>query len=236
MDYLNKLNKYKLLYQKENKLNTLEGGSTNIDGRIVNLYFIRHGESMHNLNKQNKNIFDPPLTKEGISQSSDLYKNIIDIKPDLIYTSPLRRTIQTLFYSLLNQINNDMPIIIDENLREFNRGRKCDFRHSKDQIIKYTKLLNYNNINYDKIPDNLNNSRETEENLNKRIQQFLEDLKLYIKDKPNIKNIVIYSHGLYISNMLKFLASKLNKTGTCEIDTYISNGKVCAALYSVNLD
>jgi len=223
MDYLNKLNKYKLLSQN--------GGNHE---NTVNLYFIRHGESMHNIGK-NKNIFDPPLTKNGIEQSSNLYKNILDIKPDLIYTSPLRRTLQTVFYSLLNQINN-IPIIIDDNIREFNLGRLSDFRHSKDQIIKYTKLLTYNNLNFDNISEDSNNKRESEEDVNKRIQQFLEKLKLNIKDKPHIKNVIVYSHSLFISKILKYLSSKLNKTGTCDIDGYISNGKICALLYSVDLD
>lgn len=205
------------------------------NGRTVNLYFIRHGQSEHNINKNYKNIFDPPLTKIGISQSQDLYKNILDIKPDLIYSSPLRRSLQTLFYSLLNQINDKIPIIIDENLRELNRGRQCDFRHSKDQIIKYTKLLNYNNMSYDKITIDSNNRRETEDHLNKRIEQWLDDLKAYIKDKPDIKNIVIYSHGLLINNTLKLLAPRINKTGVCEIGKYISNGKICAFLYSVDI-
>ena len=41
MDYSDKANKYKILCQL--------GGL--IEGRIVNLYFIRHGESMHNLER-----------------------------------------------------------------------------------------------------------------------------------------------------------------------------------------
>jgi hypothetical protein len=110
MDYKYKAQKYKLQYQ--NEINNIQsGGSINIEGRIVNLYFIRHGESKHNLNYTNKKIFDSPLTKIGIDQSSGLHKDINEIKPDLIYSSPLHRTLQTMFYSLANKYNN-IPIII----------------------------------------------------------------------------------------------------------------------------
>jgi probable phosphoglycerate mutase len=226
MDYSDKANKYKILYQI--------GGL--IEGRIVNLYFIRHGESMHNLNQKNKNIFDSPLTNNGITQSTNLYKNILDIKPDLIYTSPLRRTLQTLFYSLLNQINTKIPIIIDDDVREFNRGRPCDFRHNKDQIIKFTKLFNYNNIDYTNISNNPNsNKSESFENVNKRVQIWLEKLKIYIKDKPHITNIVVYSHAMFIRAALDYLSKKIKKNGTCDLDKDISNGIVCAHVYSVDV-
>lgn len=226
MDYSDKLNKYKIMFQL--------GGLT--EGRIVNLYFIRHGESYHNLNKKNKNIFDSPLTNNGITQSTNLYKNILDIKPDLIYTSPLRRTLQTLFYSLLNQINTKIPIIIDDNVREFNRGRPCDFRHNKDQIIKYTKLFNYNNIDYTNISNDLNsNKRESFENIHGRVLAWLEGIKTYIKDKPHIQNIVVYSHVFFIRTALDYLSKKIKKNGTCDLSKDISNGIVCAHVYSVDL-
>jgi broad specificity phosphatase PhoE len=101
--YYNKAKKYKFLYQI----------GANDQPKIINLYFIRHGESQHNKNK-NKNIFDPSLTYKGILQSKQLYNNIIKIKPDLIYTSPLKRSLQTLSYSLTNK---NLAIPCNDRLR-----------------------------------------------------------------------------------------------------------------------
>jgi hypothetical protein len=73
--------------------------------------FIRHGETNYNaiLQEIKKEIagvdpihLDMPLNEKGINQCKELSNSLKEFKLKIILTSPLRRTLETTYYSLIN--------------------------------------------------------------------------------------------------------------------------------------
>jgi len=61
----------------------------------MDLYFVRHAETIFNVDRRYYGKTNPPLTKEGISQMEDVADELSAIEFDRIYTSSLERTIQS---------------------------------------------------------------------------------------------------------------------------------------------
>jgi broad specificity phosphatase PhoE len=203
--------------------------------RDINLYFIRHAKGYHNqaainfgFNQyENHEWFDAALTDEGISQAKELYYKIENIKPDLIYSSPFIRTIETLKYSLGNNFIN-VPILLDDNIRETINGHPCNYRHNKEFIINYTKTIN-RTFNYDNIIDFYRFNENIPDDLIIRGNKWFLNMLLYIKNKPDIKNIIIFTHGSFIKYLLNsYHFRKLNTNNNCK--RYPPNVEICPIL------
>jgi broad specificity phosphatase PhoE len=63
--------------------------------RPTTIYLVRHGESQLNLEKRVSGQFDTPLSQEGIRQSQILAVQLLGVPLTGIYTSALRRTVET---------------------------------------------------------------------------------------------------------------------------------------------
>lgn len=63
--------------------------------RPTTIYLVRHGESQLNLEKRVSGQFDTPLSQEGIRHSQMLAAQLIEVPLTGIYTSALRRTVET---------------------------------------------------------------------------------------------------------------------------------------------
>ena len=198
--YKKQLNKYNQKLQIYNKKNVM-------------VHFIRHAESTankaaeRNINEYNsEKWFDAKLTSKGIEQATKLqnYK----IKPDLVYTSPFRRTITTLYYSLALLNINNLPIIIDNRIGEIQNGHPCNYYGTDKQIY--------------------NRNIESEKDVVNRGELWFHDMVTYIKDKPNIKNIFVYSHGIFIYEFLN--NSTLSLDHNC--NDFPTNTQIC----SVNIN
>jgi len=200
--------------------------------RTINLYFIRHAKGYHNdaatkfgsYEYKNNKWFNAELTNEGINQAKELYYKIETIKPDLIYSSPFLRTIQTMEYSVGHNFAN-IPIILDDNIRETINGHPCNYRHNKDFIINYTKHIN-RTINYEGIIDSERKFEKIPNDLIIRGKKWFNDMLIYIKDKPNISNIIIFTHGSFIKYFLNSPDfRKLNTNINCK--KYPPNIEIC---------
>lgn len=198
----------------------------------INLFFIRHAKGYHNdaavkfgsFQYENDEWFDAELTNEGINQAKQLYYKIENIKPDLIYSSPFLRTIQTMEYSVGHNFANIL-ILLDDNIRETINGHPCNCRHNKDFIINYTTNLN-RNFNYDGIIDSKKNFEKIPSDLITRGKKWFNDMLNFIKDKPYITNIIIFTHGSFIKYFLNsHFFSKLNKNIKCK--RYPPNVEIC---------
>ncbi len=87
---------------------------------MLNLYITRHGETVWNTQKRMQGWSDSDLTENGISNAVSLGDRMKEIKLDVIYTSPSKRTITT---ANLIKGEREIPIILDENLREINKEK-----------------------------------------------------------------------------------------------------------------
>ena len=86
----------------------------------MKLYFVRHGESEANILREFSNRgFKHGLTERGVQQAKQLGLNLHHIPFKKIYSSPLKRAVQTA--EILQQYLN-CPLEIADALREFDTG------------------------------------------------------------------------------------------------------------------
>ena len=119
------------------------------------IYFIRHAEAEHNVlenlyydNPKLCDVYDSKLTEEGEIQTKETLKKLIKSKVnfDLVFISPLTRTIQT--FILLKDYFKDTKtkIIITDMVKELvsycnkNKGMK---------LTDLKKFLKENNLDFD---------------------------------------------------------------------------------------
>ncbi|MFA4975472.1 MAG: class I tRNA ligase family protein [Candidatus Paceibacterota bacterium] len=149
-----------------------------------NKYFVmRHGEAESNtLNVVSANInFQHHLTKKGVEQIEKELKELEDIKFDLIFSSPLLRTKETVEI-VKNKLEINFPTIFDDRLLEFNTGefdgKSIDEYHTfcPNIIDEFTKRPK---------------GGECENDVKKRVGEFFYE----IESRYQNKNILIVSHG-----------------------------------------
>ena len=85
---------------------------------MLEMYFIRHGESAGNKENRFRGRYDFPLNENGIRQAKALRDTLREIPFDAIYSSPLSRALQTA------QIlaNNQMEVTIDQGFINISLG------------------------------------------------------------------------------------------------------------------
>jgi broad specificity phosphatase PhoE len=79
------------------------------------IHLLRHGQGYHQLEptSQNQYLPDPLLTDEGIAKCKDFAKNFPkSIRPNLICSSPLRRSIQTAQFCFAENLKQAPPIVL----------------------------------------------------------------------------------------------------------------------------
>ena len=123
------------------------------------LLFIRHVEAEHNAFNKNQKIlglpkpkfFDPSITKLGQIQSEEIAINLknLDFEADVVFTSPLRRTLQTLekiknFYDFKAK-----NYIVTELLREEVLNQETHTGHTLSKLKDAFNHIDY--LNYDYI-------------------------------------------------------------------------------------
>ena len=86
-----------------------------------NLFLIRHGQSIYNLENRFTGWKDVELTNLGISQATEAGEILSGISFDLCYTSNLKRAQNTLNL-MLEKMNQNPQIIKDEALNERDYG------------------------------------------------------------------------------------------------------------------
>ena len=86
----------------------------------MKLYFVRHGESEANTAHVISNHgWMHPLTETGQQQARDLAARLSPIGAKIIYTSPLRRAVET---AEILALALKLPVQVDDALREYDCG------------------------------------------------------------------------------------------------------------------
>lgn len=180
-------------------------GRTNTKHKFI--YTIRHGKARHNaltreftkaiswrfLGKLADN-FDPELTPDGVQDARHAGQLLRDLiseesapRPITVYTSPLRRCIQTAMYTI-SELRLDQPIIlhVKEGLREwkgYDHDHQSDRRDVTPNIVKLFTSLNEKldldvELKLDGTQD-IGDSpvmRETYIDVDRRVRQVLDDV------------------------------------------------------------
>ena len=145
----------------------------------MKIYSTRHGQTEYNRLDLILGSTDIPLNGTGIEQAEILASNVALIKSlDIIISSPMLRAKETAM-KVAERCN--IPIIIDERLREWNYG---EFEGKS----RYVDGFADNKLEF---AVRMGKSGESMIQLSHRVYSALDD----IIEKYNNKNVLIVSHG-----------------------------------------
>ena len=85
----------------------------------LRFYFVRHGETLFNVQGLMQGWSDSPLTKEGIEVAKYLGKGLENVPFLAAYSSTSERAVDT---GMLALGGRDLPLQLDKRLKEFNYG------------------------------------------------------------------------------------------------------------------
>ena len=145
----------------------------------MKVYYVRHGQTDWNLARRMQGGGpEKDLNETGLKQAEETRKELENVNYDIVIRSPMHRAEQTA--EIINQGRN-VPIIVDERMRERKLG-ELEGHPITDEME--SRIWNYE----------LNapiNGGESLHEFEKRILDFLEDIKQKYKDKT----VLIVAHG-----------------------------------------
>lgn len=141
----------------------------------MKIYIVRHGQTPSNLAGV-YNLIEEDLNENGIEQAKALREKIKDLDYEVIYCSPLKRTVHTA--NIINSHNKEM--ILDERLVERKHGKLSGMPWSTVDREKHWNY--YNKEKYD--------NEESVPELFRRVHCFLDDLK-----SKEYKSILVVAHS-----------------------------------------
>jgi len=159
----------------------------------MKLIIVRHGESEENSLGILQGLLPGKLSEIGIVQAEKLGKRLSEEKFDIIYCSPTSRCQETLQY-ISKFIDSTIPIVTSDLIRERDFGQFNG---------KSWKEINFDELDID-TPENRKMGVESLVDVDKRIKQFLEE----IKSKHQNETVLIVSHSNPIRMMLANLLQK----------------------------
>lgn len=171
------------------------------------IYTIRHGKALHNAMAKEytkpiswrflpklQDSFDPSLTPEGFQDAQhagQLLRELIQHedapKPLMVYTSPLRRCIQTAMYAIGSlRFDQKVTLCVKEGLREwkgYDHDHQSDRRDTTPNILAlFNDLKRKLKVNVQIVLDGDQNAkdgivmRETYVDVDRRIRKVLDDI------------------------------------------------------------
>lgn len=106
----------------------------------MQIYFVRHGKTEWNLASRFQGGHgDSPLLPESLNDIKKLGNHLQGTKFRAIFSSPLQRAFNTA-QGIDQAMNANLPVIIDERLREFNLGKLEGMKFS-EAAEKYPTLI-----------------------------------------------------------------------------------------------
>lgn len=158
----------------------------------MRIYFTRHGETEWNKKDIIQGQLDSPLTEKGIEMGKSLREKSKNIKFDKIYSSDLKRALDTA-----KLIVGDREIITTPLLREINVG-DWSGRKITDVNVEDSELYN----DYFNHPEKYKrDDGESIFDLMNRVEKFFEEAIYPEEDE----NILIVAHGVTIVAMLDIM-------------------------------
>ena len=149
----------------------------------MKLYFVRHGITDWNVNKITQGRTDIPLNDIGREQARRTAQLIEDKHIDICICSPLSRARETAQIILSGR---DVPIVYDDRImeRDFGELEGQPFDRTTEEKEATVKF-------WSPSFDNSAYGVETMPHLIKRVDDFLDDIKVKYRDKA----VLIVAHG-----------------------------------------
>lgn len=149
---------------------------------MARFIIVRHGHTKGTEKHRYYGRIDMPLSRKGIRQIEKLRWELKKIPIDLIYSSPLRRCLQTA-----RILSNGARIEISKDLREIDFG---DW-----EGLTLTQMQRHSPMRFNDWLNDFPNFKmpggESVKNMIKRVDRFWR----HVKDRHNTGNILIVTHG-----------------------------------------
>lgn len=162
------------------------------------IYLTRHGETEWNIEKRLQGRGDSPLTENGIQRAKELRDRIKNIDIDVIYSSPIKRALNT---ANILRGNKNIDIVTDDRLMEMCFG---DYEGKKIDIIQKEnpnwdiKLIMQGNVEI--CAPNGENLKEVRERISKLMNKIIAE---------NMgKSILIVTHGITLKALMYYFKDK----------------------------
>lgn len=162
---------------------------------MLNIYFVRHAQTEWNAQNKVQGRNDSNLTAKGIADANKLRKRLMNIDWTAIYTSPSKRTLETL--EIVS--GKSSGVKEDERLVEMDLG---DLEGMTMEEIKKKDADQFQY--YWKQPSQYQYEKgENFTDVHVRVEQFLNELL----QRYETGNILIMTHGVVIK-MVQMIAGK----------------------------
>ena len=185
----------------------------------MEIILVRHCETDWNKQNRCQGISDISLNNDGLKQAEDLRFYFSDRNIDIMFTSPLKRAIETA-----NIISTDKGLSIkySEELREMDQGdfEGIPFNTLRDYYSSELKQWRENPENF-RIPNG-----ETLGEVRKRMISFVGNM---VKNYPENLSVLVVSHNLALSTLLCSIKDKNLKSFT---DFTVKSGSISTIDYS----
>jgi broad specificity phosphatase PhoE len=166
----------------------------------MKLILVRHGETEDNVKRIFQGKIGGKLTQKGIEQSRHVAKHLKEEhKIDMVFCSPLDRCVETL-ETILAEYPIEGEIIMSKLIEERDLGEYAGMEY---EMIDWEDVNQDNKINREMGVESL-------ADMEKRVNLFLEDLKL----EKNDQTVLIVSH----SGPIKIMINKLTGKNVEEIE------------------
>ena len=113
------------------------------------IYIVRHGQTDYNINGRYGGRLDIPLNDKVIEEAYELKEKLKDIDFDIVYSSPLKRAVQTA------NIITDKELILDDRIIERNNGllegklksevEQVDFNNPDEKRYNIENIIDFRN-------------------------------------------------------------------------------------------
>ncbi len=168
------------------------------------LIIVRHAEAEGNYRRVFHGWTDSSITEKGHRQAKMVAEKLVHVKIDVIYSSSLKRTLETAQY--ISDVKN-LPIIRTDKLKEINGGdwEGCSWHELPEKWPRHYDT--WENSPHAHVMPNGESMEELQERMVAEIE--------YIIGRNKGKNICIVTHGTAIKALMCHLR-------TCNLDEILS--------------
>ncbi|MDO4690529.1 MAG: histidine phosphatase family protein [Fusobacterium sp.] len=166
----------------------------------MEIYFVRHGETVWNTEKRFQGLSDSPLTEKGIKQAKLLGEKLKDIYFNKFYSSSLKRANDTANYI---KGDREQEVEIFEEFNEISMGEMEGIQQEEFKKIFPQQQEDFfiNPVNYDPSPYKGESFLELRERVKRGLEKFIELNK-------NCERVLVVSHGATLKTLFHYLSGK----------------------------
>ena len=166
----------------------------------MEIYFVRHGQTIWNVEKRFQGLSDSPLTELGITQAKLLGEKLKNIKFDKFYSTSLKRAYDTANYIKGNrkqkvEIFDDF---VEISMVDMEGIKQEDFKKLYPEQVKN---FFFNQLEYDPSSFGGESFLEVRERVIRGLNKFIELNK-------NYERVLVVSHGATLKTLLHYISGK----------------------------